>query len=227
MCLRPEKGSAFSTLTVMHPNGRDTLLHVAERLIAERGLHGVSAREIVRTAGQRNNSAITYHFGSWDGLLEAVWLTHIGAVNEARGELLAAIGDDTPDRLAALVDAYIHPFAAEVAAHKPSYWARFNEQWLTGIHMDFVSRPTALVPDDPKYPRVGGMAMLKELFTQIGAELTHIDESLRARRVALMARFAVSGLASWEREAESGGAPEFEAFERELHSLALALLRAP
>ncbi|WFR74315.1 helix-turn-helix domain containing protein [Prescottella defluvii] len=77
------------------PNGRDTILHVAERLIAERGLHGVSAREIVRTAGQRNDSAITYHFGSWNGLLEAVWLAHIGNVNTVRAEMLDAIDADT------------------------------------------------------------------------------------------------------------------------------------
>lgn len=209
------------------PNGRDTILHVAERLLAERGLHGVSAREIVRTAGQRNNSAITYHFGSWNGLLEAVWLAHIGHVNAVRAEMLDSLDSGTSDRLAALVRAYIHPFVAEIAAHEPSYWARFNEQWLTGVHLDFVSRPTSLVPDDPRYPKVGGMIMLKELFADIGAELTHIDESLRPRRVALMARFAVAGMASWEREATTGATVDLESFEKELTSLSIALLRAP
>jgi len=209
------------------PNGRETILHVAERLIAERGLHGVSAREIVRTAGQRNNSAITYHFGSWDGLLEAVWMTHMGSINALRTEMLDAIDADTPDRLAALVGAYIHPFVAEIAAHEPSYWARFNEQWLTGVHMDFVSRPTSLVPDDPKYPRVGGMTLLKELLADIGAELTHLDESLRARRVALMARFVVAGMASWEREATTVTTLDLASFEGELTSLSIALLRTP
>ncbi len=209
------------------PNGRETILHVAERLIAERGLHGVSAREIVRTAGQRNNSAITYHFGSWNGLLEAVWLAHMGTVNTVRAEMLDTIDADAPDRLAALVGAYIHPFVAEIAAHSPSYWARFNEQWLTGVHMDFVTRPTSLMPDDPRYPRVGGMTMLKDLLADIGGELTHIDEGLRARRVALMARFVVGGMASWEREATTGTTVDLESFENELTSLSIALLRAP
>lgn len=212
----------------MHsPNGRDTILHVAERLIAERGLHGVSAREIVRTAGQRNNSAITYHFGSWNGLLEAVWMAHMGNVNAVRADMLDRIEADTSDRLASLVGAYIHPFVAEIAAHEPSYWARFNEQWLTGVHMDFVTRPTSLVPDDPRYPRVGGMTMLEELLADIGGELTHIDDGLRARRVALMARFVVGGMASWEREATTGTTVDLESFEKELTSLSIALLRAP
>ncbi|MBM4696306.1 TetR family transcriptional regulator [Rhodococcus hoagii] len=211
----------------MNSNGRDTILLVAERLIAERGLHGVSAREIVRTAGQRNNSAITYHFGSWDGLLESVWLEHIGTVNELRARMLDEIPDDAADRLDRLVAAYVHPFVAEISAHKPSYWARFNEQWLTGVHMDFVERPTTLLPEDARYPRIQGMDLLKGLFARIGAELAHLDPEARTRRVATTARFVVSALATWERESTTGIAPDLDAFEKELTALALALLLAP
>ncbi|MFC9518954.1 TetR/AcrR family transcriptional regulator [Nocardiaceae bacterium NPDC056970] len=211
----------------MNSNGRDTILLVAERLIAERGLHGVSAREIVRTAGQRNNSAITYHFGSWDGLLEAVWLEHIGSINEVRARMLDEIADDAPNRLDRLVAAYVHPFVTEIAARKPSYWARFNEQWLTGVHMDFVDRPTTLLPDDARYPRIQGMDLLKNLFADMSAELTQLDPEVRTRRVATMARFVVSGLATWERETTTGDAPDLASFEGELTALALALLRAP
>ncbi|CAM3030150.1 helix-turn-helix domain-containing protein [Prescottella defluvii] len=209
------------------PNGRDTILQVAERLIAERGMHGVSAREIVRTAGQRNNSAITYHFGSWDGLLESVWLQHLGTINELRREILHSIDSDDPDRLEGLVAAYVHPLVAEVGAYSPSYWARFNEQWLTGVHMDFVTRPTSLVPDDPRYPRIGHTALLQDVFAGIRAELTHLDTERSARRVAMTVRFVVSGLATWEREHEAGWAPDLADYEKELNSLALALLRAP
>ncbi|MGF7123651.1 TetR/AcrR family transcriptional regulator [Rhodococcus sp. AG1013] len=206
------------------PNARDTILEVAERLIAERGMHGVSAREIVRTAGQRNNSALTYHFGSWDGLLEAIWLEHMGSINALRADMLANSGDS--DRLAHLVACYIHPFVAEVAAREPSYWARFNEQWLTGVHLDFVSTPTSLVPADPRYPRIGGMKLLQELFAGITDELTHLTPDARARRVAMMARFVVSAMATWEREATAGTTRDLEAFETELTSLAIAVLRA-
>ncbi|PTR31980.1 TetR family transcriptional regulator [Rhodococcus sp. OK519] len=217
-----------STLTAGNsPNGRDALLHVAERLIAERGLHGVSAREIVRTAGQRNNSAIAYHFGSWDGLLEAVWLRHIGNINAIRARMIDEIADDAPDRLDRLVASYVHPFVEEIAVHETSYWARFNEQWLTGVHMDFVERPTTLVPDDTRYPRIDGMDMLKKLFAEISAELEHLDPEIRTRRVALTARFVVSGLATWEREASTGSAVDIQEFETELTALAVALLRAP
>ncbi|MDU0294099.1 TetR family transcriptional regulator, partial [Saccharothrix longispora] len=40
------------------------LLAAAERLFAERGLYAVSNRQISAEAGQGNNAAVGYHFGT-------------------------------------------------------------------------------------------------------------------------------------------------------------------
>ena len=48
---------------------RARLLAEAERLFAIRGVHETTTREITEAAGQRNVSAVTYHFGSRDALL--------------------------------------------------------------------------------------------------------------------------------------------------------------
>ena len=40
------------------------MMLAGEQLFAERGFRGVSLREIGLAAGQRNNSAAQYHFGS-------------------------------------------------------------------------------------------------------------------------------------------------------------------
>lgn len=48
------------------------LLDAAERLFAERGLDRVSLREVAVAAGQRNTSAVHYHFGNRETLLRAV-----------------------------------------------------------------------------------------------------------------------------------------------------------
>jgi AcrR family transcriptional regulator len=53
-------------------DGRTKLLDAAERLFAERGISGVSLREITEAAGQRNASVVQYHFGSRAGLVAAV-----------------------------------------------------------------------------------------------------------------------------------------------------------
>jgi AcrR family transcriptional regulator len=67
---------------------RDVLLDAAARLFAERGIDNVSIAEIVRTANQRNASAVHYHFGNRDGLLAAVLARHVPAIADRRHELL-------------------------------------------------------------------------------------------------------------------------------------------
>lgn len=67
---------------------RDLLVDAAARLFAERGIDNVSIAEIVRSAGQRNTSAIHYHFGSRDEVLRAVLERHVDEISERRRVLL-------------------------------------------------------------------------------------------------------------------------------------------
>jgi AcrR family transcriptional regulator len=69
---------------------RDLLLDAAARLFAERGIDNVSINEIVRVAGQRNASAVHYHFGNRDQVLHAVLERHVPTIAERRLELLDA-----------------------------------------------------------------------------------------------------------------------------------------
>ncbi|HEY9563426.1 MAG TPA: helix-turn-helix domain-containing protein, partial [Nocardioides sp.] len=54
------------------PDARTRILDAAGALIAERGLEGVSLREITREAGQKNTTAVQYHFGDREGMLRAL-----------------------------------------------------------------------------------------------------------------------------------------------------------
>jgi len=55
---------------------RLALLRAAERLILTDGVAAVSLREIAVEAGQRNHSAVLYHFGDKRGLLDAILERH-------------------------------------------------------------------------------------------------------------------------------------------------------
>ncbi|MFD4294574.1 helix-turn-helix domain-containing protein [Rhodococcus sp. NPDC058505] len=201
---------------------RLTLVHAAERLVAERGLHGVRASEVVKAAGHKNNSAITYHFGSWENLLVAVWDLHTVPVNAARAALIATARAEHDYTRAAMVRAYVLPLVTEVRRNRPSHWARFNEQWLATLPLDIFDLDAAATAQQP---RTESVTVVHDLFTDIAGTLTHLDPPARSRRVALMARFVIAALAAWERGGEH---PQpLDDLERELLSTGLALLQAP
>src|SRR3546814_5971082 len=84
----PKRRPAASAAT------RVLLIEAAERLFATRGADGVTLAQIQRAAGQSNSSVIGYHFGSKDGLVQAI-LDHRQPVLEAQREQLLA--DLQPD----------------------------------------------------------------------------------------------------------------------------------
>ncbi|MFC6082939.1 TetR/AcrR family transcriptional regulator [Sphaerisporangium aureirubrum] len=75
----------------MPPDPRTTaarLVAAAEHLFAERGIDAVSLREITAAAGQRNTTALQYHFGDRDGVLRAVLVKHQPEIEARRHQLL-------------------------------------------------------------------------------------------------------------------------------------------
>lgn len=59
----------------------DLIIAAGERLFAAHGIEGVSLREIGRAAGQRNVTAVQYHFDGREGLLNAILERHLAAVS--------------------------------------------------------------------------------------------------------------------------------------------------
>ncbi|MDP3855762.1 TetR/AcrR family transcriptional regulator [Phenylobacterium sp.] len=72
----------------------DQLLSVAERLFAERGVEQVALTHIVAESGQKNRSAVHYHFGSRAGVLAAVMNRRLATLNIRREALLDALAPD-------------------------------------------------------------------------------------------------------------------------------------
>jgi AcrR family transcriptional regulator len=70
------------------PSTPQLLVDAAARLFAERGVGNVSIADIVRSADQRNASAVHYHFGSRDDILLAVLTRHVGELAQRRLVLL-------------------------------------------------------------------------------------------------------------------------------------------
>nr|WP_296773587.1 TetR/AcrR family transcriptional regulator [Rhodococcus sp. (in: high G+C Gram-positive bacteria)] len=108
---------------------REALLSVAERLYAEEGLHTVSNRHVSEAAGQGNNAAVAYHFGSKADLVRAIVDRHSGAVEETRTEMVEHVGES--ERLEDWVSCLIRPYTDHLATlGVPSWYGRFNVQLL-------------------------------------------------------------------------------------------------
>lgn len=67
------------------------LLDIAERLFAEQGVELVPLRQIVVESGQRNRSALHYHFGSRADLVKEVLTRRRVLVNERQHQLLSEL----------------------------------------------------------------------------------------------------------------------------------------
>lgn len=87
---------------------RDQLLDEAEFLFARSSVAGVTTREITEAAGQRNTSAISYHFGSREGLLLELLARRGGPIDAARGRCRSELDEVPPlrDLVACLVVPY-------------------------------------------------------------------------------------------------------------------------
>jgi AcrR family transcriptional regulator len=94
----------------------DDLLQTAERLFAQGGVENVALTQIVAQAGQRNRSALHYHFGSRAGVLTAVLNRRLAAINARREAMIGAL-PATPEA-SQVLQAEIMPLA-QVALEEP------------------------------------------------------------------------------------------------------------
>jgi len=171
----------------------EQLLLAAEQLLAEKGLGAVSVREIARAAGQKNHSALSYHFGSIDALIESILDYRMLSLNAVRAKHLArwrATGQaDGLHGLHGLLQVLIKPFAAVLLLPpEQSYYLRLLAQLMSQrdwqpLFIDHPERASALIET--------GVLMAELLEPVLGEQLTH-------ERLRLMGLHAVSTITEWD-----------------------------
>jgi AcrR family transcriptional regulator len=93
---------------------RDRIISAAERLFAERGLDGVSLREINRAAGAGSAVAVQYHFDDRSGVVRAIVEKHRGAIDTARHAVLDHLTAAGTPNLHDMVGALVRPLATKL-----------------------------------------------------------------------------------------------------------------
>ncbi|WP_405488161.1 TetR family transcriptional regulator [Nocardia sp. NBC_00511] len=179
--------------SVQTPGGaRERLILAAEQLIAERG-QAVPLRDIAAAAGQRNNSAIQYHFGSRDGLIEAVVELRLATLEVRRLELLAEQAGSGVSGVHELVEALVIPMFELSDRHGINHYARFLEQ----IH-------THPAVTDAANLASAGRTSVRVIMRELERELTELPKRLRVRRLRALPTVLFALLADHERAVEAG-----------------------
>ncbi|HEY0497629.1 MAG TPA: TetR family transcriptional regulator [Kutzneria sp.] len=106
---------------------RDAILTAAERLFAEHGVITVSNRQISEAAGQGNNTAVGYHFGTKADLVRAIVHKHMAEMERLRAAMVADAADSIDLRV--WVGCLVRPSTMHLdALGSPTWYARFAAQ---------------------------------------------------------------------------------------------------
>jgi AcrR family transcriptional regulator len=175
--------------------GRDRILDAAQRLMAERGVLGVSLREINEAAAQRNASGVQYHFRNRAGLVAAVVARHMRRIDAERNALLDAL--EARGRVAPhdVVAALVQPLVAALATPGGRCYLRIVDELL-------------------EYPAAAGLGhglrglnrSLDRAAHLLRRPLRALPPRLRAERGALCGTFLLRALASRARAVDEEGA---------------------
>lgn len=106
---------------------REAILTAAERLFAEHGVFAVSNRQVSEAAGQGNNAAVGYHFGTKTDLVREIERRHRAPVERVREAMVAEVGDTA--QLRDWVSCLVLPLTDHLAVlGNPTWYARFAAQ---------------------------------------------------------------------------------------------------
>ena len=171
--------------------GRDAIVVAAERMIALRGL-SVPARDIAVAAGQRNNSAVQYHFGSREDLVVAV-IEHRAPALEARRmeRLIEAERSGRGDDTRALVSALVTPLLEAPLLDGSWYYGRFLEQ-------------VRVLPDALGRATLDAHRASAQLITErLRVAMPEMDDAAREQRIQIFGTALFALAADHERQLEA------------------------
>ncbi|MFD4669145.1 TetR/AcrR family transcriptional regulator [Lentzea sp. NPDC058450] len=171
---------------------RELILTAAERLFAEHGVVAVSNRQVSEAAGQGNNTAVGYHFGTKADLVRAIARKHLAHVEEIRQRMVSDLGP-SPD-LRDWLDCLVRPVTVHLdTVGSPTWFARFGAQVMTDPTLrSIIVEETRSSPSQVR------------IIVGLNACLTHLPDEVRAERHDMARQLLVHMIAERERALADG-----------------------
>jgi TetR/AcrR family transcriptional regulator, regulator of cefoperazone and chloramphenicol sensitivity len=151
---------------------KELLLDAAEQLFARDGIHGARIREINELAGQKNPSALHYHFGSREGLVTAILLRHQSEIDKVVEQRLDELETEGEVSVREIIGTVVEQMVERLATPSGRAWARIIPQILPALSANL--RRGVLEPNTPQMHRL--MEMLK-------ARISHLPERVQRERL--------------------------------------------
>ncbi|WP_420879480.1 TetR/AcrR family transcriptional regulator [Rhodococcus sp. (in: high G+C Gram-positive bacteria)] len=195
---------------------KQKLLEVAEELFATQGVSATLVGDIVTGAGQRNPSALRYHFGSREGVLQAIREKYLTRIEERRATLLSGWPTPGPRDPRDAVELAVTPLAELLSSESGRRYLRILGQTmyeLTPEQMDGVE----------KYPSLAAtIALMRAGIDDLPPRV--VDERIQGTLLLISAMLAIRA-----RDMANRRRPPLplETFTRNVISMATSTLTAP
>jgi len=172
------------------------LLQTAERLFAQEGIDAVSTRRIAQEANQRNVSALQYHFGSKDNLIDALLAMRLETINQRRQDLLQQLQNKQQGAdLHALLEALVLPLVEQLDVPNSHFIGCLYQLYLRARG----ERVYSTLPPELT-------AALETVTTAIERCLIELPLKVRIARLRLMGSQLIHSVGDWYYQRERGEA---------------------
>ena len=201
--------------------GKQAILDAAAILIDERGVDNVTAQDINQASGHRNRSAVQYHFGSRDAVIQAVMARSMQPLDAERNLLLDHL-ERTGTRLTPrdALEVVVSPLAAQLRSPEGRRYLRLGAQLI----------------NHPRFVRDAGDTIMVNTSISRCARyilpvLDHLPARVAAERTSQVASFVIRALGDQCRLMDSDRKTRpilsVEDFSTNLVDTVMAILQAP
>lgn len=172
---------------------REAILAAAEQLFAENGVYTVSNRQISEAAGQGNNAAVNYHFGTKQNLLRALLRQRNERIEQVRAPMVADVDGSTDIR--DWIACMVRPTTEHLAElSTPTWFGRLTAQLSTDPHLhEIMAEESRSAPSLMR--AIDGMnRCLPDLPVEVRQERSDMARELTLHMIAHRERALAQGL---------------------------------
>jgi len=201
--------------------GREALLDAASVLMDQQGIDNVSLNEINRASGHLNRSAATYHFGSRDAVVQALFTRTMEVVDAERNALLDHLEvTGVPLAPRTIVEVVVGPAARQLRTPEGRRHLRLCGQLIVHPRFFVDTRQTFTLNSS-----------ITRCVAYLAPDLEKLPRPIAVERGVVISELIVHALADQARLIDTDPPPRpalpLEAFTANLVDIVLAILEAP